>query len=787
MTPLDKKLLRDLWRMRIHVASVALVLGCGLAIFIMSLSLQDSLERTRAGYYADRRMADLAVSLVRAPDRVVRQLAELPGIEAVETRVTGLAVLNIAGMTEPASARLVSLPEHGRPAVNDLVVARGRWPDPSRPREALVNEAFASAHALAPGDRLEATIYGRRQTLSIVGIANSPEFVFVAAPGELFPQPARFGVIWMGREALARAFDLDGAFNEAVFRLGRNAAPNQASAAIDEMLRSYGSSGAYGRDRMISDRFLSEEISQLATMATFLPAFFLIIAAFLVNIALGRMIATERSNIGLLKSFGYTGGAIAWHYAKNALVFAVFGALLGWLGGQLLGAATADIYREYYRFPHLDFIVPPATIALAWLTAVATALLGALISVLRASRLAPAEALAPPRPAAFFSGPAELRSFTERLDAKSRIILRRIVRFPRRAGATSLGVAFAIALLVVAQSFPAVMKELLDVHFGLANRQHVTLTFAEAREAPVMHEVERLPGVIYAEPFRVEDVLFHHRGRDVQEAVFGVPFGARLSRVIGQNRDPIEPPASGIYLARALAGRLDAGAGDTVLIEQTRGRRTRASVRVAGIVDPMVGSSAYMELNTLSRLMRQPARISGAHARLDYARYRAFNERLKETPSLAGASFILLAAQSMRAQYDEGVGVMNFIFASFAAAMAGGVAFAAARITFAEQERDLATLRVLGFTRAEVSYVLIGELVLLAAAAIPAGCIMGLILAQALMESFETELYSFPFVCNPPGYAFAIAFTLLCVTVAALVVRRGVDKLDMVAVLKARD
>ncbi len=787
VSPLDKKLFRDLWRMRMHVAGVALVLGCGLAVFIMALALQHSLERTRAEYYAERGMADLAVGLVRAPNRLERQLAEAPGVQAVETRIAGLAVLDIETLQELASARLVSLPESGRPAVNDVVISRGRAPDPARPREALVNQAFADANAIEPGDEIDATIYGRRQTLRVVGIANSPEFVFVAAPGELFPQPARFGVIWMGREALARAFDMDGAFNEAVFRLGRNADATRTSAALDDILRAYGSTGVYGRDRMISDRFLSEEISQLATMAAFLPAFFLIIAGFLVNIAIGRMIATERSNIGLLKSFGYTGRAVAWHYAKNALMFAAIGAVLGSLAGYAMGNAMAGIYQEYYRFPRLDFVATAPILLFAWLAAIATALAGALMSVVRAARLAPAEALAPPKPTAFSGGPSGIRAFGRALDAKSRIILRRIVRFPRRAATTSLGVAFAIALLIVAQSFPAVMQTLLDVHFGQANRQDVTLTFAEAREAGVMHEVERLPGIVYAEPFRIEDVIFHHRGREAQEGIFGVPFEARLNRIIAQDRDQIEPPASGVLLARALAERLGAAPGDQVLIEQTSGRRVQASVRVAGVVEPMVGSSAYMELGALSRLMREPGRISGAHARLDYARYEDFNRRIKEVPALAGASFVTLAAQSMRTQFDEGVGVMNFMFAAFAAVMAGGVAFAAARITLAEQERDLATLRVLGFTRGEVSYVLVGELIALAVLAVPVGLVAGIVLAQALMASFETELYSFPFVYNLPGYAFAIGFTLMCVIVAAFIVRRSVDKLDMVGVLKARD
>lgn len=787
MRALDKKLFRDVWRMRLHAAGVALVLACGLSVFVMAVGMRGSMERTRADYYAERRMADIGVSLVRAPDRVARALARAPGVQAVETRIAGYALLDLPGMEEPPSARLISLPTQGRPRVNDLVIARGRLPDPAHPDEILINQAFADANGLGIGDTLDATLYGRRQTLSIVGIANSPEFVFVSPPGELFREAGRFGVIWMGREALARAYDLDGAFNDAVFLLGRNANESETMREIDRILDSYGGAGAYGRDRMMSDRFLSEELRQLSTMATFLPAFFLIIAAFLVNIALGRVIATERSNIGLLKAFGYSNAAVAWHYAKSALIFAAIGALLGSVAGVAFGRMVADLYREYYHFPRLDFIASAVTFAGAWTAGFASAIAGCLFSVLRAARLAPAAALTPPRPTAFSTAGEGLATFAARLDAKSRIILRRIVRFPRRAGTTALGVAFAIALLVVARTMPAEMDYLLDVNFSVANRQDVTLTFAEARDIGVLHQVGRLPGVVYAEPFRIDDVVLHHNGRRVHEAVFGVPADARLSQVVGADQQVVSPPVSGIALARALAEKLDARPGDEIYLEQTRGRRISAHVRVTAIVEPMLGSSAYMELNALARLMREPGRISGAHLLMDAADYPAFNQQIKETPVVAGVSYVGQAEQSMRQEFDEGVGIMNFIYAAFAAVMAGGVAFSAARITLAEQERDLATLRVLGFTRTEVSYVLVGELMALALLAVPVGLALGTLLAMWLMRLFQTDMYAFPFVFHPPGYAFAVAFTLACVLAAALVVRTGIDKLDMIGVLKARD
>jgi putative ABC transport system permease protein len=787
MRALDKKLLRDLWRMRLHAVAVILVLACGLSVFVMAVGMRGSLERTRAAYYAERHMADLAVSVVRAPERLALQVANAPGIAAAETRIAGLALLDVTQIEEPASARLVSLPLDGRPRVNDLVLRRGRWPDRARQDEVLVSEAFATALGLEIGDRLSATLRGRSESLRMVGIANSPEFIFVSAPGELFPQPERFGIIWMGREALARALDLEGAFNEVVFRLAPDANRTETIEAVDRILRPYGSSGAYGRDRMMSDRYLTEEMHQLSTMAIFLPVFFLSVAAFLVNISLGRVIATERSNIGLLKAFGYRDGAVAWHYAKSALVLACLGALVGSAAGIWFGRLVAEMYQQYYHFPRLEFSASPLTFLGAWAAGLGAAGAGAVFSVWRAARLSPAAALQPPQPAVFSQMRGAIAALSERLDAKSRIILRRIVRYPRRAATTAIGVAFAIAILIVARSFPAVMDYLLDVHFQQGNRQNVTLSFIEAREMGVLHDVERLPGVIYAEPFRAEDVIFRHGRRRVQEALIGVPEGARLSRVIGQEGDAINPPAAGLLLARSLAEKLDAAPGDEISVEQTRGRRIVARVRVGGIAEPMLGSSAYMDMEALARLMREPGRISGAHVVMDPLRHNEFNRRLKATPALVGASFVTLAERSMRNNFDEHIGVMIAIYSAFAAVMAGGVAFSAARVTLAEQERDLATLRVLGFTRGEVSYVLIGEIMALALLAVPAGCLFGMGMAMWLMRLFQTDMYAFPYVFDSAGYAFAVAFTLGCVFAAALIVRFEIDRLDMVGVLKARD
>ncbi|MEZ5459473.1 MAG: ATP-binding cassette domain-containing protein [Steroidobacteraceae bacterium] len=297
----DRKLVRDLSRLWLQIIAVGAVLGCGIGLYVMATGMCGSLERARDDYYARARMADLAASVVRAPLRVAGELEAIPGVDAIETRISGVGLVDLPGVTEPVSAQLVSLPLDRPLRVNDLVLREGRLPAPLRDAEIVVNEAFAAAHDLRPGSRLTALIYGKRRALEVVGIGGSPEFVFAVAPGELLPEPKRFGVFWMGREALARAFDLDGAFNDVVLRLARDADQRAVIDGVDRVLARHGGRGAYGRDRMLSAQFLKDELASLRTMASVLPPVFLLVAVFLVNVALSRLVATERSNIGLLK------------------------------------------------------------------------------------------------------------------------------------------------------------------------------------------------------------------------------------------------------------------------------------------------------------------------------------------------------------------------------------------------------------------------------------------------------------------------------------------------------
>lgn len=787
LASLDIKLLRDLKRLRAQAFAVSSVLACGVALFVMATGMYDSLERARDGYYDSARMADVAVSTVRAPDPVANRLAALPGVDALESRVAGIGLLDLPGKSDPVSARLVSLPPDRKPRVNDVILRTGRWPDSTRDNEALINEAFAEANLLAPGMKLDALIYGRKRTLDIVGIASSPEFVFAVAPGAMLPEPERFGVLWMNRESLARAFDVDGAFNDVVIRLAHGADVRDTLRAIDAELARHGGRGAYARDRMISAQFLADELTSLKTMASIMPPIFLLVAVFLLNVSLSRLVATERSNIGLLKSFGYGNVPVAVHYGKFAIAFALLGALLGMLLGRWIGGYMADIYAKIYRIPNLKFDAGLSVYLWGLVVAMLAAVLGATQAVLRAVKLPPAAALAPPAPVSFGRLGIGIEQAARNLDGKTRMVIRRIVRFPRRAATTVIGISLALALLITSQHFPISMNHIVDVTFGIAQRMDATLSFAETADDRILNEVGRLPGVLAVEPMRGTEVVLSYGSRQRRDTILGLGQSAYLYRVLDKDMQGVVLRPEGITLSNNLAKKLGVKVGDTIQAQATDGHRATADLTVTAIVKPYLAGVAYMELDALSRALREPGRVSAAYVLMDRGERAALSREVKKLPMIAGVSFLDNASTSMRKMLNEGSGFFSYMFVVFSCLMAGGVAYSAARVTFAEQERDLATLRVLGFGRREVSYVLLAEIGALMLIALPAGVVFGAVLSRWLMSQFQTELFTFPYITHAYAYGRSVLFVVCAVIGAVLAVRRGVDRLDLVSVLKSRE
>ena len=351
MRALDRKLLRDLWHLRGQALAIAAVIMGGVATLVMSLSTYDALVTTRDRFYAEGRFADVFANLKRAPEPVADRLRELPGVERLETRVVAGVKLEVAGFSDPITGLVVSVPDEGEPLLDAPYLKRGRMVRPGDADEVVVSDSFADAHRLEPGDRLAAIIEGKRKVLTVAGVAVSPEYVYQIAPGAMFPDFKRYGVLWMGRDALAAAYDMQGAFNDVALKLSRDADVREVIDRVDEVLDRYGGTGSYARPDQLSNRFLSEELKQLKTTATLFPAIFLGIAAFLLDVVVSRLVALQREQVAILKAFGYSNLAVGAHYVKLVMVVVLIGVGAGVALGAWFGQGLSNVYAETtFRF-----------------------------------------------------------------------------------------------------------------------------------------------------------------------------------------------------------------------------------------------------------------------------------------------------------------------------------------------------------------------------------------------------------------------------------------------------
>jgi putative ABC transport system permease protein len=788
ISPLDRKLLRDLGKMKGQVFAVSLVMACGLAMMIMTRSLILTLDSTRSTYYQKHAMADLFATLKRAPLSVAEQLATIPGVATVETRVAVDVTLDLPGLSEPATGHIISLPEDSGPQkLNRLFLRTGRFPRSDERREVVLGESFANANGLQTGDSLVAVINGRRETLKICGIGLSPEYVFEARAGETLPDHKRFSVIWMNYRALAVAYNLDGAFNDVVVDLAPGASPEPVIEEMDRLLAPYGAGGAILRKEQASAQRLDDELRVLTSLSFAYPLVFLSVAAFMVNAVLARIVRLQREQIAQMKALGYSSWQVGRHYLKFVLVIGFVGTVLGGIGGRVLGATLVDLYTLFFRFPNLNFTMDYSALGWALFVSLGASMLGVLTVVWQAVKLPPAEAMRPEPPADFKPSLFERIGLTKFFSPTFRMALRNIERRPWQAVFTSAGLALATGLMVLPGAMSDSIDYLLTFQWNSQQRQDVAVFLTEPSSGRGFHDLAHLPGVIRAEPIRSVQARLKFGQRHRKLAVTGIARGADLNRLLDDQGRAITMPEEGLLMSEMLAKVIGARIGDEVEVEVLEGRRPALRIPIRGLVTDYAGVAAYMDISALRRLMKEGDTVNGAYLALDHKRWDEFMRTLKDTPQAA----IVMVKRDQLAAFREttgkSIGIIRKLYFVLATIVAFGVVYNSARIALSERSRELATLRVVGFSLAEVRGVLGGELAILVLLALPFGLLFGRGLALFIMSSFSTETVRLPILIQTSTYSIAIIVVLTAAILSFALVSRMIGKLDMVGVLKARD
>ncbi len=787
VTALDRKLWRDLIRLKGQVLTIALVVAAGIAAYVTLRSTWASLTQSRDTYYERYRFADVFANLKRAPESVARRIEDIPGVAVVHTRVAHNIMLPMPGMSEPANGRVISVPNSGEPPLNALYIRSGRMPDPGRTDEVVVVESFATAHELEPGDQIPAVLNGAHRQLRVVGIALSPEYIFVAAPGEFAPDNKRYTILWMNRDVIAPAFQMEGGFNDVVLRLQPGASERAVISALDDILRPYGGLGAVPRAKQMSNFLLEGELTQLQQFALVFPLIFLAVAAFLLNVVLSRLVNLQRQQIAVLKAVGYRDRRIALHYLELVSIIVVSGAILGVVLGAELGEGMTNLYGRYFRFPTKLYHLDASIAAIAIIVSLFAAVVGALGSMSRVAKMPPAEAMRPPAPPTYRVSLIDRLGISKILGPSGTMVLREIRRRPWRMVLSCLGIAAALGILIMGRFGYDSFTYLYNTVIHEQQRADTTVAFHAPIPARAARELVHLPGVLDSEGSRTIAVRFHAKHRHRDAAIEGIPSNPRLRRVVDRNANHIVVPKRGLAISKILGQILHVKVGDELQVEVLEGNRGTYPMTVALLVDDAFGILGYMNLGALHRVLGQERAFTSVNMRTDPRYTDEIQRRLKQLPRVAVVTRKVNMIQRMEEQSGETMLVMSFILTGFAMVIAIGVVYNNARVALSMRSRDLSSMRVLGFTRREISTVLLGELAIQVIVAIPIGLVLGKAWANAVMSTVDPETYRMPVYISPGSYMFSVLVIVAAGIVSALLVRRKLDKLDLIAVLKTRE
>lgn len=788
MKALDRKLLREVLRLRGQALTIAVVVASGVACYISLQSAWRALYDSRDLYYEANRFADVFVHLKRAPKSVAGRISEMPGVARAYPRIVKRIRLPMADLVSPARGDLISVPPSGRAPLNGLVLRAGRHLEPGHYDEVLVNEPFAKAHGLEPGDRLSAVINGKLRELHIVGLALSPEYVFAVDTGLLMPDDARFTPLWMLEDSIAAAYQMEGAFNDLAVRLEPGAHEDAVLTAIDRVLEPYGGLGAYTREHQLSHSILTSEIQGIETLVVFLPVVFLGVAAFLLNVVFSRLVSLQRPQIAVLKALGYRNRAIGLHYFEMVALIVVVGALLGVGLGIVLGREILAMYAELFRLPQMPQRVDLGVSTSAVVLSLVAGALGASFAVRSAVQLPPAEAMRPPAPAIYRVSTVERWGLGRWLTQPATMVFREIWRHPGRTAISSLGIALALSIVILGRFGYDAYGPMMMLQFENQQREDITVSFADAMPNRGLGYLAHLPGVEEVEGLRTTPVRMRsrHRWRDTQ--LIGIPETSKLRQLFDLDFERVGIPKEGVLLTNVLAEILEVEPGDTVAVELKEKDRGRRELVVAGLIEEGFGLQGYLSKAHLHGLLREAPTFSSALLRIDEPHERLVQSRLNDIPAIQAVSRKSDALASFEQQTEETMRVMTLIMTLFATAIAISIVYNNARISVSTRGRDLATLRVLGFTRGEISAILIGEQAVQIALAIPVGLVLGTVGAKWLIAAWtDPEIFRIPFIISDQTYAFAVSVVLLSGLASAFLVRRKLDRLDLIGVLKTRE
>jgi putative ABC transport system permease protein len=782
---LYRKLFRDLKTMGMQIFTIALLIMGGLSVLVSSWSSYQSLKSAKEYFYREFHYADLFADVIRAPESVVRQIVNFAGVEKAEPRIIKDGLVEVGNQVEPALGRFVSWNENQQ--INLIYLRKGRMPQRSSQLEVVVHEAFADAHKLKIGDFLKIQIGGKQKRLLISGVGLSPEYVYALSPVAPLPDDKHFGVFWVHYQDLQAMTGLEGSMNAVQIKTVQGSSINDIKSRLDKLLSPYGNMLSYDRSKQLSNVFVDDEIRQQRVIAMVMPTIFLSVAMYILNIILSRLIALHRAQIATLKALGYSDWELTFHYFQLVTVILIIGIVPSIIAGAWIGNWYASMYKEFFRFPKIDFNLSVAAVSLSILAGLVPGWLGAARALNKVFLMRPAEALRPPSPPQYQKGIFEKIGKSLKLNLFSKMILRSLLFRPLRLILSIIGMSLSLAILINGSFWTDVMDSILDRQFQQMNREDLTIRFIHPREKSVVNEIKKIPGVIMIEGERTMPVRLKFKNITKEISVISRESNAGMSRMLDEKGRPVKTVEGGILLSRYFEDQYKIQKGDVLSLKALQGLQNEFSVPVMGFSDDLIGQSAYAQKHDLHMWLKESEVYDTVKLKIDPKFAESIYVALKSRPEVAGITIRELLLKSFTTTVADMILTFTFILYIFAVAIAGAVMYNSAHIAFSERGWELASLRILGFnvgSTFEILFVDIGMQVLLSL--IP-GLAFGFGLSYLSTLLIHNDTFKFPFIIDSSTYAAAVLVILSTFFVSGYFLYRQVKALDFSEALKARE
>ncbi|NLV16624.1 MAG: FtsX-like permease family protein [Syntrophomonadaceae bacterium] len=791
MSTLTRKLFRTIVNTRGQFLALIVIVALGVMIYVSMNIVYSNLAQAQQQFYEENRFADYTFLVVKAPESVVSRIEAVPGVIKATGRLQKDVTI-FKDNEERAVGRLTGYPLPVKDELNNIHLLSGRSFDDIASEEIgiIADPQYAEANAIKPGKKIEILADSRKVDITVIGTAISPEFVYpMKDSSSLFPEPELFGILMMPQKQVQQILGMPGQINQVLLDLAPDADEALIKSQVGAILKPYGNIADYPRKNQSSHVVLQAQLDGIKLISTSLPLIFFLIAAGIQFVILSRLIRSQRMSIGVMKALGYNNRQIIWNYTSYALLVSLLGALAGNALGLGMASAMTVLFAQYFNLPPAAMGINLQVVVISFLISSLVAGASGLLASRSVLQINPAEAMRPQPPAIGRRTPVEDWAWLwNRLSSSWKMSLRSMFRNRTRFSVTILGVMSAVVLLMFTFLMSDATNHFFDQSFEQVNHYDYIVRFSEPiKESELLYwngwdEVQR------TEKMMEIPVKAIFSNQTVDDVIVGLEPSSQLKKVSDKYGEIHRIPEEGILINSVTADKMGLAVGDVVTVETVMGMgavRT-AQLKVMDRFEPMTGAISYVSLETANRLLGERQLVTAAMLKLDAPVMPSLEKRLKEMSRVGS----VVSFSQERAVYEKLMGtvwVSIGVMLMFAVILGIAIIYNTSVMTLNERQREMASLRVLGYSKGEVAGLIRKETWLQAVIGIVLGLPSGKAVATAYLASATTEMYSLPAVIYPRSYLMVAIVAFIFVWLGQNLSIRKAGKLDMVEVLKNRE